>query len=1054
MDEHHRAPVLQLPSARRTTAGEATAETDWAELHVHSAFSFLQGAAQPHELVAEAARLGITVLAVTDRDGLYGARRLAEAAKTAGIGTVYGAELTLDDPELGTPVVLARDLEGYRRLSASISAAQLAGSKGAPRYDLQALSAAAADGHWAVLPGCPHPDFDRRDVNAVAHRLQRLVEVFGPCVYGELVDHHLPEDSVANDVMVVAARRTGCPVIATGAVHYAAPRQARLAQTLAALRRREDLEHAAGHLMPAPTAHLRSRDELQQVFARYPGVMEATIELGRNLVIDLDELRPELPGFPTPRGFTEDSWLRYLAERACTARYGERDEPSAAAAWRQLDHELKIIKQLSMAGYFLIVHDIVQFAVGRGIWCQGRGSAASSVVCYVLGITAVDALKYGLLFERFLSMEKAGPPDIDIDFENARREEVIQYVYERYGREHAAQVANVITMQPRLAVQEAARALGYPIGRIREMTRHIHHTPPGPEADLPADVRELAAQLHKLPRHLGVHSGGMVLTRQPIGEIMHVEWATAQGRSVLGGDKDDVAAAGLVKIDLLGLGILSALHTACDMIAEHHGVRLDLASIPEDDPDVYRMLARGDSIAVFQLESRAQVSTLPQLRPKTFDDLAVAASIIRPGPIQAGSKHPYLRRRRGEEPVTYPHPLAERALEKTLGVALWQEQAMTLAIDCAGFSPGEADRLRKAMAAKHAPEKVAELRDRLLDGMARKGIPPAAAERITGMIEAFSDYGFPQSHAQSMAGIIYASAWIKHHYPAALIAATLANLPMGFYDSQTLIQDAKRRSITVHGVDIQASDVHATLVPDPANPSGQPAIRRGLTSVTGLSKEAARTIVTARTERPFKDLEDVARRTQLPARLMEPLATAGAFDGFGEHRRTTLWVAGAFPRSHQPYLPGLGALAPSPKLPAMTLAEQTAADLATTGASATTHPVQHVRGYLEQRGALPAAAARVMADQTRVRIGGLAKYLQRPPTANGVAFGALEDETGMINLVFSPPVWEHHRHLLIEAPAVLLDGHVERSHGAVNVIVHRVEAVAVPASTRRRRAGR
>ncbi|MCX5355524.1 error-prone DNA polymerase [Streptomyces mirabilis] len=1054
MDEHHRAPVLQLPSARRATAGEATAETGWAELHVHSAFSFLQGAAQPHELVAEAARLGITVLAVTDRDGLYGARRLAEAAKAAGIGTVYGAELTLDEPELGTPVVLARDLEGYRRLSAAISAAQLAGSKGAPRYDLKALSAAAADGHWAVLPGCPHPDFDRRDVNVVAHRLQRLVEVFGPCVYGELVDHHLPEDSVANDVMVVAARRTGCPVIATGAVHYATPRQARLAQTLAALRRREDLEHAAGHLMPAPTAHLRSHAEMQQALARYPGVLEATIELGLALVLDLDELRPELPGFPTPRGFTEDSWLRYLAERACAARYGDRDDPSAAAAWRQLDHELTVVAQLGMAGYFLIVHDIVQFAVGRGIWCQGRGSAASSVVCYVLGITAVDALKHGLLFERFLSMEKAGPPDIDIDFENARREEVIQYVYERYGREHAAQVANVITMQPRLAVQEAARALGYPTGRIREMTRHIHHTPPGPEADLPADVRELAAQLHKLPRHLGVHSGGMVLTRQPIGEIMHVEWATAQGRSVLGGDKDDVAAAGLVKIDLLGLGILSALHTACDMIAEHHGVRLDLASIPEDDPDVYRMLARGDSIAVFQLESRAQVSTLPQLRPKTFDDLAVAASIIRPGPIQAGSKHPYLRRRRGEEPVTYPHPLAERALEKTLGVALWQEQAMTLAIDCAGFSPGEADRLRKAMAAKHAPEKVAELRGRLLDGMARKGIPPAAAERITGMIEAFSDYGFPQSHAQSMAGIIYASAWIKHHYPAALIAATLANLPMGFYDSQTLIQDAKRRGITVHGVGIQASDVHATLVPDPANPSGQPAIRRGLTSVTGLSKEAARTIVTARTERPFKDLEDVARRTRLPARLMEQLATAGAFDGFGEHRRTTLWVAGAFPRSHQPYLPGLGALAPSPELPAMTLAEQTAADLATTGASATTHPVQHVRGHLEQRGALPAAAVRVMADQTRVRIGGLAKYLQRPPTANGVAFGALEDETGMINLVFSPPVWEHHRHLLIEAPAVLLDGHVERSHGAVNVIVHRVEAVAVPASTRRRRAGR
>ncbi|WP_406482335.1 hypothetical protein [Streptomyces sp. NBC_01615] len=350
-------------------------------------------------------------------------------------------------------------------------------------------------------------------------------------------------------------------------------------------------------------------------------------------------------------------------------------------------------------------------------------------------------------------------------------------------------------------------------------------------------------------------------------------------------------------------------------------------------------------------------------------------TVKRKQPIQAGSKHPYLRRRRGEEPVTYPHPLAERALEKTLGVPLWQEQAMTLAIDCASFSPEEADRLRKAMAAKHAPEKVAELRGRLLDGMARKGIPPAAAERITSMIEAFSDYGFPQSHAQSMAGIIYASAWIKHHYPAALIAGIMANLPMGFYDSQTLIQDAKRRGITVHGADIQASGVHAAVVPDPASPSAQPAIRRGLTSVTGLSADAARTIVTARTERPFKDLEDVARRTQLSARLMEQLATAGAFDAFGEHRRNALWTAGAFPRGHQPYLPGLGALTPAPDLPAMTPAETTAADLATTGASATTHPIQHVRAYLQQRDALTAAAVRGMADQTRVRLGGLAKYL-------------------------------------------------------------------------------
>ncbi|MFI7087573.1 error-prone DNA polymerase [Streptomyces anulatus] len=1041
--------VLRFPGPDPTDSGTP----GWAELHVHSAFSFLHGCAQPHELVEEAARLGISVLAITDRDGLYAARRLTEAAKAAGIGTVFGAELTLNDPDLGSPVVLARNVEGFRLLSATISAAQLAGHKGAPRYDLAELTVAAAAGQWVVLPGCPAPGSDRRDVTVAVRRLERLTEVFGPGVHAELVDHHLPEDSVANDVTAVAAHRLGIPVIATGAVTYAAPRQARLAQAVTALRRRETLDRAVGHLMPAPTAHLRDRTEMAAWLARYPGVLETTMELGRSLVVDLDELRPELPGFPTPPGFDENRWLRHLAERACAARYGDRDDPGAARAWRQLDHELAVISELGMAGYFLIVHDICQYAIGRGIWCQGRGSAASSLVCFVLRITSVDVLHHGgLLFERFLSTERGSPPDIDIDFEASRREEVIQYVFDRYGRRHSAQVANIISYQPKLAVTDAARALGYPAGRIREMTRHLHHEPPGPEADVPADVRDLAAQLHTLPRHLGVHSGGMVLTRDPIGEFMPVEWATAQGRSVLGGDKDDVAAAGLIKIDLLGLGILGALHTAADLIYQHHGRRLDLASIPQDDPDVYRMIAAGQTLGVFQAESRSQVSTLPLLQPRTFDDLAIAASIIRPGPIQAGSKNPLLRRRRGEEPVTYPHPLARRALETTLGVCLWQEQAMMLAVDCAGFSPGEADRLRKAMAAKHAEEKVAQLRQRLMDGMARNRIPHPAAEKITGMIEAFSDYGFPQAHAQSMAHLIYASAWVKLHYPAALLAATLAHQPMGFYDSQTLIQEAKRLGIAVRSVDIQLSDVHSTLEPEPDPVStGAQAIRRGLTSVTGLSPETARAIVAARAERPFDSLEDVARRTLLPARLMERLAAAGAFDPFGEHRRSALWTAGVFPRSSQPYLPGLGALTPAPDLPEMTSAEQTAADLATTRASAGHHPVQHVRGRLTNLGAIPAAAVRSMTDQERVRLGGLAKYLQRPPTARGVAFGVIEDETGMANLVFSPPVWERSRRTLTDAAGIVLDGHVERAQGVVNVVVHSVHPLHVPKRAVRRR---
>ncbi|MFJ2026789.1 error-prone DNA polymerase [Streptomyces sp. NPDC087897] len=1063
--------LLRLPTSGRP-------EEEWAELHAHSAFSFLRGASPPEDLAAEAARLGIGVLAVTDVDGLHAARRLHAAAREHGIGAVHGAELTLGDPVLGTPVVLARTVEGFRLLSAVITAAQLAGSKNAPVYDLDEVARAAAAGQWAVLPGCPPPDTDRCDVAAVAHRLARLTDVFGTSgTYAELVDHRLPEDSVAADAAWVAARRVGVPVITTGAVHYAAPRQARVAQALTALRRRETLDRAAGHLMAAPTAHLRPRSERAAFLSRYPGVADATVELGRACVLDLGELRPELPEFAVPEGYTQDSWLRESAESACADRYGPRTDRRADTAWRQLDHELGLVADLGLAGYFLIVHDIVRHAAEQGIWCQGRGSAASSVICYVLGITAVDPLRHGLLFERFLSVEKAGPPDIDLDLESGRREEVIQYVYTRYGRRHAAQVANMITYKPRLAIRDAARALGHPEAQIREMTRHIHHAPPGPETALPDDVRALAAQLHTLPRHLGVHSGGMVLTRQPIGEIMPVEWATAEGRSVLQGDKDDVAAAGLIKIDLLGLGMLSALHSACDLIHAYHGVRHDLTSIPQDDPEVYAMIARGDTIGVFQVESRAQISTLPLLRPTKFEDLAVAASIIRPGPIQAGSKHPLLRRRRGEEPVTYPHPLAKAALEPTLGVALWQEQAMQLAIDCAGFTPGEADRLRKAMAAKHAPERVAAMRGRLLTGMAGRGIPPAAAERIASMIEAFSDYGFPQSHAQSMAGLIYASAWIKLHHPAALIAGIMAHQPMGFYDTQTLIGDAERHGITVRGPGVRTSGVHATLEPGPApgsaprpaydgpgtRPGGPgprsatvpPAIRRGLTSVTGLGEEAAEEIVALRAERPFADLDDFAARTRLPARILEQLATAGALDGLGGHRRTALWTAGTAPgRTRQPPLPGLATPATAPELAAMTAAEETTADLTVTGASATAHPVHHIRPHLDRLGALPAASARTLRDRAEVRIGGLPKYLQRPPTAHGVAFGAIEDETGMVNLVFAPHIWDRCHPTLIDAPAVLVTGRVERSDGTLNIAVGQVEPVQVAAPVPRRQVGR
>ncbi len=593
-----RGRVLNFPGTRALPApGRA-----WAELHVHSAGSFLFGANHMQELVAEADRLGIEALAITDTNGLYGARRLAEAASEYGIGSIYGAELTLDQ-DLGSIVVIARSLLGFTRLSAAISAGQLAGAKNAPLYDLDALSAAAYEGEWAILTGCPVAGEAAYDTDAVHARMDKLVDLFGRThLHAELVDHRLPEDGPRNAALHAAAERWRLPVVATNAVRYAAPRSARLAAALTALHRRETLDTAIGELPPAPTAHLRSAEEMRILMARYPQAVASTVDLARNSVIDLSKLRPQLPDFEVPAGHTPDTYLRHLAEEGCARRYGPRTDPAAGAAWKQLDYELSVINDMGMPGYFLICWDITRYAAEQGIWCQGRGSAASSVVCYALGITSVDALKHGLLFERFLHAEKTDP-DIDIDFENDRREEVIQYLYAKYGRSHCAQVANLITYQPRLSVRDSARTLGYPMARINEMTRHIHHEPPGPEADIPADVRALAEQLHTLPRHLGIHVGGMVLTRQPIGEIMPVEWATREGRSVLQGDKDDVAAAHLLKIDILGLGMLAALHTACDLIAEHHGIRLDMASIPQDDPDVYTMIAAGRTIGVFQADS-------------------------------------------------------------------------------------------------------------------------------------------------------------------------------------------------------------------------------------------------------------------------------------------------------------------------------------------------------------------------------------------------------------------------------------------------------------------
>src|SRR3954468_20488722 len=664
------------------TVARRTGSVPYAELHCHSNFSFLDGASHPEELAEEAARLGLEALAITDHDGFYGVVRFAEAAREVGLPTIFGAELSFGlhkpqngaaDPEGNHLLVLARDPAGYARLARMISAAQMRGhEKGKPLYNLSEL-AQAHDGHWLVLTGCRKgtvPSALVRDGPAAASRaLADLVALFGQRnVAVELWDHNDPLDSVRNDALVQLAARAGVECVATNNVHYATPARRPLATALAAVRARRSLDEIDGWLPAAAAAHLRAGFEQARRCARYPGVVERAAAMGLECAFDLHLVAPELPPYPCPDGLNEMQFLRRITQQGAQRRYGDRTEAEKEKAFGQIAHELDLIESLGFPGYFLIVWDIVEFCRRSDIYCQGRGSAANSAVCYALGITNADAVSLGLLFERFLSPERDGPPDIDIDIESDRREEAIQYVYERYDREHAAQVANVITYRAKSSVRDMAKAFGYSTGQQDAWSKQIDAwggvgaTAKLPDHEIPEPVLALAAQVEHFPRHLGIHSGGMVICDRPIVEVCPVEWARMEDRSVLQWDKDDCAAVGLVKFDMLGLGMLSALHGAVDFINETRGDNVELATIPQDDA-VYDMLCKADSVGVFQVESRAQMATLPRLKPRTFYDLVVEVALIRPGPIQGGSVHPYIRRRNGKEPVTFLHPLLKPVLE-------------------------------------------------------------------------------------------------------------------------------------------------------------------------------------------------------------------------------------------------------------------------------------------------------------------------------------------------------------------------------------------------------
>ncbi|MEO6570684.1 MAG: error-prone DNA polymerase, partial [Ilumatobacteraceae bacterium] len=903
----------------------------YAELHCHSNYSFLDGASHPEELVTEAARLGLEALALTDHNGFYGVVRFAEAARAVGLPTVFGAEITLTpglsadqhvardegdtlfqidtgelpdahapDPHGQHLLVLADGPSGYARLARALSLGHLAGEKGAPQFTFADVADAVGGVSW-VLTGCRKGAVPRtlmdHGPSAARRELERLVDAFGrDRVLVELWDHGDPIDSARNDALVEIAHRTGVECVASNNVHYAVPSQRQLAAAVAAVRARRSLDQIDAWLPGASGSHLRSGAEQLRRFARYPGVVELAGEIGRAAAFDLSLVAPRLPPFPCPDGLTEMQYLRRLVEEGGRRMYGERPAPGEdlsvrARAWHTIDRELSIIEQLGFPGYFLVVWDLVEFCRRSNIFCQGRGSAANSAACYALGVTKADAVSLGLLFERFLSTERDGPPDIDIDIESGRREEVIQYVFQRYGRHHTAQVANVITYRARSSIRDMAKALGHSPGQQDAYAKQIDGwggiaaTAAQPDCTIPPAVLELAAQIEDAPRHLGIHSGGMVICDRPVIEVCPVEWGRMDQRSVLQWDKDDCANAGLVKFDLLGLGMLSALHGAVDLIRDHREYQVDLATIPQED-DVYAMLCRADTVGVFQIESRAQMATLPRLKPRRFYDLVVGVALIRPGPIQGGSVHPYIRRRNGQEPVTYLHPLLENSLGKTLGVPLFQEQLMQMAIDVAGFTPSESDELRQAMGSKRSAARMENLKQRLFAGMAERGIPSDVADEIYHKMKAFSNYGFPESHSVSFAYLVYASSWIKFHEPAAFCAALINAQPMGFWSPHTLVQDARRHGVAVRTPDLNASLAGATLE------DGGTAVRLGIDSVRGVGADLAGRVVTERDGHgPYRSPEDLVRRVpELTLGHLEAMATADLFGGcFGLERREALW---------------------------------------------------------------------------------------------------------------------------------------------------------------------
>jgi error-prone DNA polymerase len=1029
----------------------------YVELRARSAFSFLEGAAQPEDLVDHAAELGYPAIALGDRDGLYGAPRFYHAAVKAGLKAIVGAELTLDDES--RLYVLVPDRTRYKNLCRLITASKLRvvkppvpgrkapilpyPPKGEGRVTLDDLERFGAG--LICLAGGVHSPLSRMLTAGEDPRplCDRLRAIFGANNFHIDLQRHLDAgEERLNRKLAALAETTGTPVVATNDVCHSGAERA-LLDVLSCIRMKTTLDAAGRALWVNNERHLKAPAEMAALFADAPYALAATQALADRCAFTMADLGYRFPDYPLPPGETPDSYLRILTYAGARERWGKA---LSERVRRQLEHELAIIAKLQLAGYFLIVWDIVQFCRENRILAQGRGSAANSAVCYALGITAVDAVGMELLFERFLSEERGEWPDIDLDLPSGdQREKAIQYLYQRYGQRGAAMTANVITYRSRSAIREVGKALGFSLEQVDRLAKLVRAyefrddkdeveallKSGGVDADAPR-VRmliDLVGRIQDVPRHLGQHSGGMVIAAGPLDEIVPLEPATMPGRVVIQWDKEDCADLGIIKVDLLGLGMLAVLEEAIPTIAEHEAVTVDLAHLPPDDPAVYAMLRKADTIGVFQVESRAQMATLPRMKPSTFYDLVVEVAIIRPGPIVGQMVNPYLERRNGRAPVTYAHPSLEPILRRTLGVPLFQEQLLRIAMTAAGFSGGEAEELRRAMGFKRSRGRMEKIETRLRQGMARNGITGKVADEIVLGITSFALYGFPESHAASFALIAYASAYLKCHHPAAFYAAMLNCYPLGFYSPATLVKDAQRHRVEVRPIDVARSNWRCTI----GKTGSGLALRLGLKYIAGLREETGMRIESERRSRPFDSIADLVRRATPNRRELDTLAWAGALSAFGKTRREALWQASATERDPGSLFAGVNPPPSRSRLPEMTPIEETHADYATTGVTTGPHVMAHIRERLKARGILSAADLESARNGSLVQVAGLVIVRQRPSTAKGFLFITLEDETGVSNIIVMPDLFHKNRPLLHRAPLLLVEGVLQKRDGTIGI---------------------